>query len=49
VGIPSYGYSAIALERDDDRAHGQDERLPVDSYWKSLDFFYSFATALGGE
>ena len=34
---------------DDDRAHGQDERLPVDSYFKSLDFFYSFAKDLGGE
>ena len=49
AGIPCYGYSAIALERDDDRAHGQDERLPVDSYWKSLDFFYAFAKALGNE
>ena len=49
AGIPCYGYSAIALELDDDRAHGRDERLPVDSYWKSLDFFYSFAKALGGE
>jgi acetylornithine deacetylase/succinyl-diaminopimelate desuccinylase-like protein len=49
AGIPCYGYSAIALERDDDRAHGQDERLPVDSYWKSLDFFYSFAKDVGGE
>jgi acetylornithine deacetylase/succinyl-diaminopimelate desuccinylase-like protein len=49
AGIPCYGYSAVALERDDVRAHGQDERLPVDSYWKSLDFFYAFATALGGE
>jgi acetylornithine deacetylase/succinyl-diaminopimelate desuccinylase-like protein len=49
AGIPSYGYSAIALERDDDRAHGQDERLPVDSYWKSLDFFYAFSKAVGGE
>ncbi len=48
AGIPCYGYSAIALERDDDRAHGQDERLPIDSYWKSLDFFYAFAKALGG-
>jgi acetylornithine deacetylase/succinyl-diaminopimelate desuccinylase-like protein len=47
AGIPCYGYSAIALERDDDRAHGQDERLPVDSYWKSLDFFYAFAKDLG--
>jgi acetylornithine deacetylase/succinyl-diaminopimelate desuccinylase-like protein len=49
AGIPCYGYSAIALERDDDRAHGQDERLPIDSYWKSLDFFYAFAKAVGGE
>ena len=49
AGIPCYGYSAIALERDDERAHGRDERLPVDSFWKSLDFFYSFAKALGGD
>jgi acetylornithine deacetylase/succinyl-diaminopimelate desuccinylase-like protein len=48
AGIPCYGYSAVALERGDERAHGQDERLPIDSYWKSLDFFYSFAKALGG-
>jgi len=49
AGIPSYGYSAIALERDDVRAHGRDERLPVDSYWKSLDFWYSFAKTVGAE
>jgi acetylornithine deacetylase/succinyl-diaminopimelate desuccinylase-like protein len=49
VGIPCYGFSAIALERDDVRAHGKDERLPIDSYWKSLDFFYSFSKALGDE
>jgi acetylornithine deacetylase/succinyl-diaminopimelate desuccinylase-like protein len=47
--IPSYGYSAIALERDDVRAHGRDERLPVESYWKSLDFWYAFAKEVGGE
>jgi acetylornithine deacetylase/succinyl-diaminopimelate desuccinylase-like protein len=49
AGIPSYGYSAIALERDDVRAHGRDERLPLDSYWKSLDFWYAFAKKLGDE
>jgi acetylornithine deacetylase/succinyl-diaminopimelate desuccinylase-like protein len=48
AGIPCYGFSAIAMERGDDRAHGRDERIPVDSYWKSLDFFHSFAKALGG-
>jgi acetylornithine deacetylase/succinyl-diaminopimelate desuccinylase-like protein len=48
AGIPCYGFSAIAMERGDDRAHGRDERIPVESYWKSLDFFYAFAKALGG-
>jgi acetylornithine deacetylase/succinyl-diaminopimelate desuccinylase-like protein len=48
AGIPCYGFSGIALEREDERAHGRDERLPVDSYWKSLDFFYSFVKELGG-
>ena len=49
AGIPCYGFSAIALERNDDRAHGRDERLPVGSYWKSIDFFYAFARAVGSE
>jgi acetylornithine deacetylase/succinyl-diaminopimelate desuccinylase-like protein len=49
AGIPSYGYSAVALERDDVRAHGRDERLPADSFWKSLDFFNAFTKALGDE
>jgi len=48
AGIPCYGFSAIALERGDDRAHGRDERILIDSYWKSLDFLYAFAKALGG-
>jgi len=47
AGIPCYGFSAIAMERGDDRAHGRDERIPVDSFWKSLDFFYSFTKELG--
>jgi len=47
AGIPCYGFSAIALERGDDRAHGQDERLPIESYDKSLDFFYAYLKALG--
>jgi acetylornithine deacetylase/succinyl-diaminopimelate desuccinylase-like protein len=49
AGIPCYGYSAVALGRGDIRAHGRDERLPVDSYFKSLDFFYAFVQALGGK
>ncbi len=49
AGYACYGFSATALERSDVRAHGQDERLPVDSYWKELDFFYAFSKAVGDE
>jgi len=27
AGIPSYGVSGMAIDRDDVRAHGKDERL----------------------
>uniref|UniRef100_E6PWV5 Peptidase M20 n=1 Tax=mine drainage metagenome TaxID=410659 RepID=E6PWV5_9ZZZZ len=49
AGIPCYGFSGVALERGDERMHGQDERLPIDSYTKSLEFLYGFAKALGNE
>jgi len=31
------------------RAHGRDERLPVDSFLKSLDFWYAFTRKMGGD
>jgi acetylornithine deacetylase/succinyl-diaminopimelate desuccinylase-like protein len=46
VGIPSYGFSGIALEIDDDRAHGKDERVPITSYFQGVDFFYQYLKAL---
>jgi acetylornithine deacetylase/succinyl-diaminopimelate desuccinylase-like protein len=46
VSIPSYGFSALAIERDDVRAHGKDERLPIDSFEKGLAFYYAFIKAL---
>ena len=49
AGIPCYGFSAVALEHDDVRAHGQDERIPVESYDKSVQFFYAYVQALGGK
>jgi acetylornithine deacetylase/succinyl-diaminopimelate desuccinylase-like protein len=49
AGIPCYGFSAVALEHDDVRAHGQDERIPIDSYDKSVQFFYAYTKALGDE
>ncbi len=48
AGMPTYGISGIALETNDVRAHGKDERLPIDSYYKGLDFYYQFVKALSG-
>ena len=39
AGIPSYGVSGIAIDRDDIRAHGKDERLLLTSFYTGLDFY----------
>jgi acetylornithine deacetylase/succinyl-diaminopimelate desuccinylase-like protein len=46
VGLPTYQISGIAIDRDDIRAHGRDERLGVDSYYKGVDFYYRFLKAV---
>jgi acetylornithine deacetylase/succinyl-diaminopimelate desuccinylase-like protein len=46
AGMPTYGVSGIALESDDVRAHGKDERLPVISYDRGIDFYYDFLKTL---
>jgi acetylornithine deacetylase/succinyl-diaminopimelate desuccinylase-like protein len=46
AGIPSYGISGIAIDRDDERAHGKDERVKVDSYYTGVEFYYGFLKAL---
>jgi acetylornithine deacetylase/succinyl-diaminopimelate desuccinylase-like protein len=48
AGMPSYGISGIALETDDVRAHGKDERLPVDSFYRGVDFYYQLMKMLSG-
>jgi acetylornithine deacetylase/succinyl-diaminopimelate desuccinylase-like protein len=46
AGIPSYGISGVAVDRDDMRMHGKDERLKVDSYYTGVEFYYQFLKAL---
>jgi acetylornithine deacetylase/succinyl-diaminopimelate desuccinylase-like protein len=48
AGMPSYGVSGIALETNDVRAHGKDERLPVESFDRGLDFYYQLVRMLSG-
>ena len=40
AGMPSYVFNGIAYDVDDDRSHGQDERILVDAYYRSLEFDY---------
>ena len=46
AGMPSYGISGIAIETNDIRAHARDERLPIKSFARGLDFYYQFIKML---
>jgi acetylornithine deacetylase/succinyl-diaminopimelate desuccinylase-like protein len=46
AGIPSYGVNGIAIDQDDIRAHGKDERVRVGSYFEGVDFYYRFLKAM---
>ena len=46
AGLPSYGVSGVAIDMDDVRAHGRDERLRVESFYQGLDFYYRYLKAL---
>lgn len=46
AGIPSYGISGVAIDRDDVRMHGRDERVPVESYYTGVEFYYEFLKKL---
>jgi acetylornithine deacetylase/succinyl-diaminopimelate desuccinylase-like protein len=47
AGIPSYGVSGVAIDADDVRAHGKDERVRVAAYYDNVKFFYLYLKALG--
>jgi acetylornithine deacetylase/succinyl-diaminopimelate desuccinylase-like protein len=46
VGLPSYGIGGAGIDYNDDRMHGRDERIRVESYYKSVEFFYLYLKAL---
>jgi len=45
-GMPTYGITGTAIDRHDVRAHGQDERLGVESFYAGVDFYYRFLKAV---
>ncbi len=46
AGMPTYGISGVAIDINDVRAHGRDERLPVESFYQGVDFYYRYLKAL---
>jgi acetylornithine deacetylase/succinyl-diaminopimelate desuccinylase-like protein len=48
AGLPTYGLDGIAIDINDVRAHGKDERVAVDSYYQGVEFYYRFAKMLSG-
>ena len=46
AGIPSYGFSGMAIESGDDRMHGRDERIGVESFYKGVEFEYLYLKAM---
>ena len=46
AGIPSYGISGFFLDENDNREHGRDERLNVDSFFRGREFLYQLVKRL---
>lgn len=50
AGIPTYGAGSLALVRpDDSRAHGINERIPLQSFYREMDFWDYVMRRVGGE
>ena len=49
AGMPTFGISGLALDVNDIRAHGKDERLPVKSFDDGVAFYYKFLKAIALE
>ncbi len=46
AGMPTYGITGLAIDVDDQRAHGRDERIRVAAFYKANEFFYRYLKAL---
>jgi acetylornithine deacetylase/succinyl-diaminopimelate desuccinylase-like protein len=46
AGIPTYGISGLAIDQEDIRAHGRDERVRAASFYEGVEFMYRYAKML---
>ena len=48
AGIATYGNTGLSGDMDDVRAHGKDERVSVEAFYRGLDYQYRLVKALSG-
>ncbi|HKE26528.1 MAG TPA: M20/M25/M40 family metallo-hydrolase [Bryobacteraceae bacterium] len=46
AGLPSYGINGLAIDQDDVRAHGKDERIRTAAFYDGVEFYYRYLKAL---
>jgi len=46
AGIPTYGHSGLAMNVDDIRAHGKDERILLKSFYEGVEYLYELVKML---
>jgi len=46
AGIPTYGVNGVAIDQNDIRAHGRDERVRVAAFYDGVEFLYRYLKAL---
>jgi acetylornithine deacetylase/succinyl-diaminopimelate desuccinylase-like protein len=42
AGLPTYTFSPLTVDPNDDREHGRDERISVASFYQANEFFYRY-------
>ena len=48
AGIPTYGVGGVFMRSKDDFSHGLNERIPVEGFYSSLDYWYLLLKDLAG-
>jgi acetylornithine deacetylase/succinyl-diaminopimelate desuccinylase-like protein len=49
AGLPTYAVSGEAIDRDDIRAHGKDERIKQESFYRAVNFYYRYLKLVTSE
>ena len=49
AGMPTYTLAGVAVDRDDDREHGRDERVRVAAFYTGNEFYYHYLKALASQ